>query len=366
MITDPVLLEIRNKLVSKKRLNTIDAVKLYKTDNIIELGMLAEYHREKRYGRKAFYVYNQHINYTNVCCNMCMFCAYARKKGEKEAFTLSIDDIRRIVKERIEEPIREIHIVGGINEDLDFNYYIDLIRAVKELRPNAIIKAFTAVEIDNIAKLGDLSLEETFQILKEAGLDMMPGGGAEILCERVRVRLFPKKINSNRWLEIHRIAHESGVMTNATMLYGHIETIEERVDHLIRLRCLQDQTNGFLSFIPLAFNSENTKLRDIQPTSAFDDLKTIAIARLFLDNFEHIKAYWVMIGKRLAQLSLAFGADDLDGTVIDEKIAHMAGAKSPRGLTVREMENLIYHASFYPVMRNSYYEEVPWIERFRA
>jgi len=364
-IKNKFLLELKNKFVCKQRVTRDEAIRLYNMENIIELGMLGERDREKRYGRKAFYIYNQHINYTNVCCKMCSFCAFCRKKGDPDAFTYSVEDIRNIVIERLNEPIREIHIVGGINPDLNFNYYIDIIKAVREIRPSVTIKAFTAVEIDHIAKIGgDLSLEETFDILKEAGLDMLPGGGAEILSERIRLRLFPKKIDSFRWLEIHRAAHLRGIKTNATMLYGHIESIGERVDHLMKLRMLQDETNGFLSFVPLAFNSKNTKLKDIQPTSIFDDLKNIVVPRLFLDNFDHIKPYWVMIGQRVAQLALAFGADDLDGTIIDEKIAHMAGAEVPKGLSVQEMEKLILGADFYPFMRDSFYADIPWIERF--
>ncbi len=356
--SDKKLYEINEKVTDGQRLNFTDGLILYKSHDLVGVGRLADLVRRKRHGKKAYYVYNQHLNYTNICINHCLFCAYSRNKGEKDAFTFSIEDVRARLLERIDEPVRELHVVGGLNPSLPFEYYIDLIKTIKEIRPEAAIKAFTAVEIDHLSGISGFSIKETILKLKDAGLSMMPGGGAEIMSDRVRKKLFPRKIDSRKWLEIMEIIHESGLTSNATMLYGHIETIEERINHLIGLRKLQDKTSGFSAFIPLAFHSKNTKLSQIPATTAFDDLKNVAIARLMLDNFEHIKAYWVMIGEKLAQVALFFGADDLDGTIIEEKITHMAGAKSAKGLTRMNIEYLVSSAGFTPVERDSFYNLV--------
>ncbi|CAN2041560.1 Aminodeoxyfutalosine synthase [Candidatus Magnetomoraceae bacterium gMMP-15] len=355
---DKNLYKIQEKLKSDIRLNFEDGLLLYNTQDIIGLGHLADNLRCKKHGRKAYYIYNQHINYTNICSNRCLFCAYARDKDENGAFTYSIEDVKNKLIERIDEPVNELHVVGGLNHALSFEYYIEMLKTIKMIRPNAAIKAFTAVEIDHLSKISGYSLKKTINRLKQAGLEMIPGGGAEVMSKRIRQKLFPKKIDSRRWLEIMEILHGMGLTSNATMLYGHIETMEERVRHLIKLRELQDKTQGFSAYIPLAFHSENTKLSHIPQTTAFDDLKNIAVARLMLDNFEHIKAYWIMIGERLAQLALSFGADDLDGTIIEEKITHMAGAKSAKGLSRSEMKNLISSAGFIPVERDSFYKPV--------
>lgn len=355
---DKRLESIFSKVLKGSRLSKEDGIHIYETHDLIALGQIADHVRRSLHGNKAFYIYNQHLNYTNVCKNRCRFCAYAKDEGEKGAYVWSMDQIEKKLLERIDEPVNELHIVGGLNEDLNFEYFIDLLKTVKKIRPNATIKAFTCVEIDYLSNLAGLSLEKTIQRLKDAGLEMMPGGGAEILNSRVHEELFPKKINHERWLEIVRAVHKMGIKTNATMLYGHIETIEERVDHLIALRELQDETKGFSAFIPLAFHAENTKLSHILPTTAMDDLKNVAAARLLLDNFDHIKAYWVMIGEKLAQVALNFGADDLDGTIIEERITHTAGAKSAKGLTKDQMENMIIKAGFEPVERDSFYHPI--------
>lgn len=355
---DNKLYNINKKVVSGERLDFEDGLALYKSHDLIGVGHIADHARRKRHGNKAYYVYNQHINYTNICINRCLFCAYARNNGEKDAFTFSIEDVKAQLLKRIDEPVRELHIVGGLNPSLSFQYYIDLIKTVKKIRPEATIKAFTAVEINHIAKISNLSINETITELKNAGLSMMPGGGAEVMSSRIRNKLFPRKIDGARWLGIMESLHSAGITSNATMLYGHIETIEERVQHLIKLRELQDKTKGFSAFIPLAFHSKNTKLPHIPPTTAFDDLKNIAAARLMLDNFDHIKAYWVMIGEKLAQTALSFGADDLDGTIIEEKITHMAGAKSAKGLSLSSIKHLITSAGFEPVERDSFYNPV--------
>ncbi len=357
-LADARLEPIKTKVLQNQRLSAEDGVALYESNDLIGVGRLADYVRRQHHGDRAYYVYNQHLNYTNVCINRCRFCAYAKDEGQAGAFTLGMDDIRDRLEARLDEPICELHIVGGLNDNLPFSYYTDLIRTVKEIRPQATVKAFTAVEIDYLARLADLSLEKTIDALKEAGLGMLPGGGAEVMSPRVWQKLFPRKIGPERWLEIMQAVHKAGLTSNATMLYGHIETIQERVNHLILLRELQDQTGGFSAFIPLAFHSQNTKLSHIPPTTGFDDLKNVAAARLLLDNFDHIKAYWVMIGEKLAQIALFFGADDLDGTIIEEKITHTAGASSAKGLSAQRMENLITSAGLRPVRRDSFYRPV--------
>ena len=355
---DKALEPIYSKVVNGSRLSKEDGIRIYETQDIIGVGKIAHHARLARHGKQAFYVYNQHLNYTNICKNRCRFCAYAADEGQEGAYVWKMDKIEERLRERIDEPITELHIVGGLNEALSFDYYLDLLQTVKRIRPDAAIKAFTCVEIDHLSKTAGLSVEQTIKKLKDAGLDMMPGGGAEVLNKRIHDELFPKKIGHERWLEITRAVHRAGIKTNATMLYGHIETVEERVDHLIALRELQDETGGFSAFIPLAFHSENTQLSDIPPTTAMDDLKAVAAARLMLDNFEHIKAYWVMIGEKLAQVALNFGADDLDGTIIEERITHTAGAKSAKGLTKEQMERMILSAGFEPVQRDSFYRPV--------
>jgi len=349
---------IYSKVLNNSRLCKEDGIYIYETQDLIGLGQIANTVRQKRHGNKAFYIYNQHLNYTNVCKNRCDFCAYAKDEGDSGAYVWSIEEIEKRLSDRIDEPVNELHIVGGLNEALSFGYFIDLLKTVKKVRPKATIKAFTCVEIDYLSNLAGLSIEETIHQLKEAGLEMMPGGGAEVLNSRIHDTLFPKKIDHNRWLQIVKAVHKAGIKTNATMLYGHIETIEERVDHLISLRELQDETNGFSAFIPLAFHSENTQLSHLPPTTAIDDLKNVAAARLMLDNFDHIKAYWVMIGEKLAQVALSFGADDLDGTIIEERITHTAGATSAKGLTKIQMEEMIIQAGFKPVERDSFYNAI--------
>ena len=355
---DRDLLPISEKVFAGERLSFEDGRTMYQSHDLIGVGRIADWVRKKRYGNKAYYVYNQHINYTNVCSNMCSFCAYAEEEGSEKSYTWSVAEIKKRILERIHEPVRELHIVGGLNRNLTFDYFTDMLKMIRETRPQAAIKAFTAVEIDYLSALSGFSLAKTVDMLKDAGLMMMPGGGAEVMSDRVHDTLFPKKIGKDRWLEVTEAVHSSGLKTNATMLYGHIETIDERVNHLLMLRDLQDRTSGFSAFIPLAFHSKNTKLSHIPSTTAFDDLKTIAISRLILDNIPHIKAYWVMIGEKLAQTALYFGADDLDGTIIEERITHTAGAKSAKGLSRKSMEHMIESAGLVPVERDSFYNEV--------
>ena len=349
---------IGSKVNNGTRLSREDGLLLFETQDLTGVGMLADTVRRRLHNDTAYYVYNQHLNYTNICKNRCRFCAYAVDREDHGAYTWSMDEIEQRLRSRIDEPVNELHIVGGLNPALDFDYFIQLLKTVKRVRPTASIKAFTCVEIDYLSGLSGLSVEETIGALKDAGLDMMPGGGAEVMSDRVRNELFPKKIDSKRWLSIMEAVHKSGLTSNATMLYGHMETLEERVDHLLKLRELQDRTHGFSAYIPLAFHSANTKLSHLPATTAMDDLKSIAVARLLLDNFDHIKAYWVMIGEKLAQVALSYGADDLDGTIIEERITHTAGATSAKGLTRKQMERMILSSGFVPVERDSFYRPV--------
>jgi len=355
---DKQLYAIKEKIETNTRLERHDGITLYQTFDLIGVGALADFVRRKRHGNKTYFVYNQHINYTNICKNRCLFCAFARDRQEQGAYMYSVDQVRHILMENKRNHIKEIHMVGGIHPNAPFEYYLDLLNTIRHVRPDVHIKAFTAVEIDHFSTISRLSLSETIKALKQAGLDMVPGGGSEVMSDRIHDELFPKKIHRTRWIEVMKTVHAEGLTSNATMLYGHIETDEERIDHLIQLRDIQDETNGFTAFIPLAFHSENTKLSHIPPTSAYLDLKTTAIARLMLDNFSHIKAYWVMLGEKLAQIAQTFGADDLDGTIIEEKITHSAGATSSKGLTRDQLIHMIRSAGFEPVERDALYQPV--------
>ena len=360
--TDPALRKIEEKIEAGTRLDAEDGMNLYRTHDLLGLGALAHRARLGANGRKAYYVYNQHINYTNICKNLCRFCAFGREADREGAYYMTLDDVEETLRSREAEPITEIHIVGGVHPDLPSEYYFDLVRRVKKVRPQATVKAFTAVEIHHLAELTGSSLADTFRQLKECGLEAMPGGGAEVFSPRIREELYPCKIGADEWLEVMREAHRAGIRTNATMLYGHVETIEERVEHFLRLRQLQDEVEGFMAFVPLAFHSKNTRLSHLPPTTGYDDLKTVAVARLLLDNFPHIKAYWVMLGLKLAQVALSFGADDLDGTIVEEKISHTAGAESPKGVSRSLLRGLIQEAGFEPVERDAFYRSVEGTE----
>jgi aminodeoxyfutalosine synthase len=356
---DPELLPIYDKVIGQERLSREDGLTLYRTTDILGVGYLADLVRRRLHGNKAYYIYNQHLNYSNICINGCRFCAFGRKAGDPGAYQMTLEDILAKVRERLDEPITEIHIVGGLHPDLPFSYYLDMLRGIKSLRPAVHLQAFTAVEIAHLANLAGMGIADTLQALKEAGLGSLPGGGAEVFSTRIRVDLCPTKLSPEGWLEVCKTAHRHGLNTNATMLYGHLETLEERVDHLVRLREAQDETEGFLTFIPLAFHPQNTQLADLTETTGFDDLKNLAVARLMLDNFPHIKAFWIMIGPKIAQLSLSFGADDMDGTVIEERITHMAGAQTPQGLTRSQLLHLIREAGCEPVERDTLYNVIP-------
>ncbi|SHE85257.1 aminofutalosine synthase MqnE [Desulforamulus putei] len=354
------LTDIKAKVEAGERLSREDGIRLYQSNELLAIGYLADLVRRRKNGNKTYFTVNRHINHTNVCKNLCKLCAFGRKAEDPGAYTLSLDEVEAKAKECHGLKVSEIHIVGGLNPELKINYYLEMLRRVRSAAPGAIIKSFTAVEIDYLARTHNMSLQEVIKTLMDAGLDSLPGGGAEIFARRVRDIICEKKISGERWLEVHEAAHRVGMRTNATMLYGHVETIEERIDHLIQLRELQDKTGGFLTFIPLAFHPKNTALvsHKLSLTTGYDDLKTLAIARLMLDNFDHIKAYWVMIGPKIAQVSLSFGVDDLDGTVIEEKIAHDAGAETAQIMAKNKLIHMIKAAGKDPVERDTLYNVI--------
>ncbi len=349
---------IHRKVLDGVRLNAEDGLRLHACGDINVLGRLANIVRERVNGDRCYFVRNQHINYTNVCNKDCKFCAFYVRVNDPAGYTLSPEDVRRRVEEQIGEPIREIHMVAGINPRLDYRYYLDIVRAVKSVRPEVNVKAFTMIEIAEIVRVARKPLDEVWADLKEAGLDSLPGGGAEVLSERVHAEIFDKKQTPSEWLAMARSAHRAGLRSNATMLYGHIETPEERVEHLMRLRELQDETGGFLAFIPLAFHPENTEMSDLPHTTGIDDLRQIALARLVLDNFDHVKSFWIMVSPQISQVSLWYGADDIDGTIIREEITHAAGARTPQGLTRSRMVSMIREAGRVPVERDALYRPV--------
>jgi len=344
--------EIGRKVAQGERLTISEGEKLFACPDMNALGSLAHQVRTRLHGNAAYYVVNRHINYSNVCVNGCRFCAFSRKKGDPLSFELSEEQILEKVRSQ-GNGLTEIHIVGGCHPDLPLGFFEDLLRKIRAIKPEAFIKAFTAVEVAHFAKNEGISVKDVLSRLKSAGVQMLPGGGAEIFSPRIRQSLCPDKLDAKGWLDVMRQAHEMGIRTNATMLYGHIETVRERLEHMAALRELQDTTGGFVCFIPLAFQPANNDLSYLPPTTGVDDLKTIAVSRLMLDNIAHIKAYWVMLSVKLAQTALYYGADDFDGTVVEEKIGHMAGAESQQGLTRREIERIIRDGGFEPVERDS-------------
>jgi aminodeoxyfutalosine synthase len=352
----PTFESIARNVTAQQRISSEEALFLFQANDLLTIGELAALANERKNGKNVFFNVNRHINPTNICVNRCAFCAFSRTSGEEGAYTLALDEICRRSGEAQDEGATEVHIVGGLHPDLPLEYYEEVLRAIRTVAPLLHIKAFTAVEIDYFARISGNSIQQVLERLLTAGLGSMPGGGAEILVEEVRQKICPEKIPGQRWLEIIRLAHRAGLKTNATMLYGHVETHADRVAHMDMLRRLQDDTGGFQAFIPLAFQPENSDLKlDIRGTSGLDDLKTLAIARIFLDNFDHIKAYWVMLGEKIAQVSLAFGVNDLDGTVVEEKIGHDAGAASPQSLSKEGIISLIRKAGRTPVERDTLY-----------
>ncbi|TCK74078.1 aminodeoxyfutalosine synthase [Acidipila rosea] len=355
---DPRLSNIAEKVMAQERLSFEDGVVLYGSADVLAVGWLANHVRERMHGDLTYFNVNRHINPTNVCVAACRLCAFGKKKGTEGSYTMALEEAWETAASGYSEAVTEFHIVGGLHPDLPFEYFLDLVTGLKERFPKVHIKAFTMVEVAFLAKRAKLSIRETLEKMKEAGVDSMPGGGAEIFADRVRHIICDHKIDGGEWLETAKLAHQMGFRSNATMLYGHIENDEDRVDHLLKLRAVQDETGGFQTFIPLAFHPDNTPLDHLPRTTGLTDLRQVAVSRLLLDNFAHIKAYWQMMTPKIAQIALRFGADDLDGTVIEEKIYHDAGATTPQGMRREELTRLIRAAGREPVERDTLYRSV--------
>jgi aminodeoxyfutalosine synthase len=358
ILTDQRLKPISDKVLAGERLSFADGVELYRSPDLLAVGWLANHVREKKHGNVTYYNVNRHINPTNICVAHCKLCAFGRDPNAPGAYAYALDEIYQRADQGVREGATEFHIVGGLHPDLPFEYFLELISGLKRRHPHVHLKAFTMVEVHYFARIAKLSIEETLQKMKSAGVDSCPGGGAEIFHPRVRRIICDHKVSGQMWLTLARKTHEAGLRSNATMLYGHVETEEERVDHLVKLRELQDVTHGFVAFIPLAFHPDNTALSHIPKTTGYLDLRNIAVARLILDNFDHIKAYWIMLTPSIAQIALRFGANDLDGTVVEEKIYHDAGAKTDEFTPRNELERLIRAAGRVPVERDTLYNKV--------
>ncbi|RYX85486.1 CofH family radical SAM protein [bacterium] len=350
------LADIAAKVEREERLSFDDGLQLYQTADLNAVGYLANLVRERKNGNVAYWVRNQHVNYTNVCNKGCLFCSfYARPKDDPRAYTMTPEQAAQKVLNYGDVPISEVHIVGGVNPKLPYSYYLELLRAVKAARPNAHIKAFTMVEIDQIVRASKKSPHEVYADLKAAGLDAIPGGGAEVMSDRVHEDLFFAKPNAARWLELARAAHQSGVKSNATLLYGHVEQTPEKVEHFVRLRELQDETGGFLTFIPLSWHPEKTAMEELPPPTGVEDLREIAVSRLMLDNFPHIKTFWIMNTAPVSQSALWFGADDVDGTIMEYEIIRDPTRDRKQVLTSRQLVEMIVEAGREPVERDPLY-----------
>jgi aminodeoxyfutalosine synthase len=355
--------EIGQKVETGKRLDSADGVFLFAEADLHQLGQLADQVRERKVGKRASYVLNRYLNYSNVCILSCQFCAFARKKRDPGTFEFSVEEMTEVARKSVEQGITEIHIVGGLHPSLPYSFYLELLRSLSALQPRPTLKVFTAIEIRHLAeRVAKKPMAEVLGDLKEAGLGSLTGGGAEIFDAGVRDRICRGKETAEEWLEVHRIWHGMGGRSTATMLYGHVETAAQRVAHLEKLRALQDETGGFTGFVPFAFEPSQTRLADlgkIRRASSLEELRVIAASRLILDNFDHITAYWISTGLPLAQVALSYGADDLHGTIEEEKIFHMAGAQTPLGQTQGNLERAIREAGREPVQRNTFYEPVP-------
>ncbi len=357
LITDARLEPVAEAVRNGRRLTRDEGILVATSTDLVGVGALANSVRERLHGHRTYYNINRHLNPTNVCAASCALCAFAVPLSRKaEGWAWPVEEAVRRAERDVDRSVSELHIVGGLNPEMTLDYYEALFRALKQRFPWIHIKALTMVELDFIAKVERLELEEVVGRLKVAGLDSCPGGGAEIFSPRARREICNHKTDGDRWLEVARTVHRLGLRSNCTMLYGHVETVEERVDHLLALRELQDETGGFQCFIPLAFHPSNTRLDHLPPTSGRLDLQTIALARLLLDNIPHVKAYWIMLGEKIAQVAQHFGADDLDGTVVDERITWAAGGTAGQGLSRSRLEALIREAGRVPVLRNTLYE----------
>ena len=352
---------IREKLAIGRRLSREDGLTLFQTRDIAGIGALAQWYANKLHGDNVFYVVNGHINYSNFCTLSCAFCSFYRRKEKDRrdgGYEMNLDEVFHHADKIAGGGATEIHVVGGLHPDFPFSYYTGMLKGIRQKHPHVGLKCFTAIEILHLSGLAKLSPRETLIALKEAGLDTLPGGGAEVLDDAVRNKICHGKETSAEWLDVHRHAHQIGIKSNATMLYGHVESFEHRVDHLLQLRTLQDETGGFLAFIPLSYHPDNNMLKIEHGPSGLDEIRTYAVSRLMLDNFPHVKAYWVMLSIPIAQITLAYGASDFDGTVLQEKIYHMAGAETPQALTVAELQRLIREAGRNPVERDHLYRPI--------
>jgi len=358
-LTASGLRTVTDKLDAGIRLDFEDGVRLFACPDLLGVGWLANREREQRYGGQTFFNHNIRLEATNVCVASCLFCAFARlQPGDDGAYTMSLEQAWNKLRERAEQSLTEVHVVNGLHPDLPWDYYLELLRGFKRIKPTIHLKCFTAVEIAFFSELYRKTDEQILRELMDAGLDSLPGGGAEVFAERVRRKICHDKADADRYLAIHRIAHRLGMPSNVTMLYGHIETAEERVDHMLRTRALQDETGGFQAFIPLAFHPDNNQMRKLPAPTAIDTLRVHAVARLMLDNVPHVKAFWIATGVEVAQASLWFGVDDLDGTVQEERIYHMAGARTPEVMTPDQITRLIRVAGREPVERDTFYNVV--------
>jgi len=355
---DAGLGEIAEKVLAAERLSRADGLALYRSEHLHVVGTLANHVRERLHGDLAYFNVNQHIDYTNVCNKLCRFCAFQRLPKQEGAYVLTPEQVAQKIRDHLDEPVTEVHMVAGIYPKLPYEYYLDLLRAAKDARPDIHIKAFTMVELDQIAKKAGKPLAEVMPELVAAGLGSVPGGGAEVFAERVHREGYHLKISGEEWLAIARTVHEAGVRSNCTMLHGHIETFEERVDHHDRLRRLQDETAGFQTYIPLSFHPQNSEWAHLPGPTALDELREIAVSRLMLDNIPHIKAYWILMEIPIAQLCLSYGADDVDGTVTEETIYHEAGATTPQEVKRRELVEWIKDAGRVPVERDTLYNVI--------
>lgn len=352
------LTAIAEKVIAGERLSIEDGLTLYRADDLHAVGALANFVREQKNGDRTYFNVNQHVNYTNLCNKFCSFCSFDRQPGQEGAYTFSPEQAAEKVREQLDEPVTEVHVVGGVWPKLGYDYYLDLLRAVKQARPSIHIKAFTMVEIDEIVRVAKKPIDVVLAELREAGLDSCPGGGAEIFSERVHQEGYKMKMSGEAWLDTARAVHKTGLRSNCTMLHGHIETLEERIDHLDRLRRLQDETGGFQAYIPLSFHPVGNEWSDLPGPSALDELREIAVGRLMLDNIPHIKAYWILMDIPIAQLALSFGADDVDGTVVEEKIYHNAGATTPQQVQREDLIDWIREAGRIPIERDTLYQEL--------
>ncbi len=362
MFEDRRLEKIREKLDAGERLNFEDGVALYRSPDLLGVGWMANRVREKLHGNVTFFNVNRHINPTDVCVASCRLCAFGKKARDPKAYTMSLEEVWEKAVRGYSEAVTEFHIVGGLHPELTLDWYCQMLRGLKERFPQVHLKAFTMVEIGYFAQRSKITTREVLVRLKEAGMDSLPGGGAEIFSDRVRRIICDHKITGEQWINVAREAHQLGLHSNCTMLYGHIETEEDRVDHLLRLRGLQDETHGFVTFIPLAFHPDNTPLHHVPKTTGFADIREIAVARLMLDNIPHVKAYWVMMTEKIAQVAQRFGSDDIDGTIVEERIYHDAGATTSQNLRRGELLRLIREAGREPVERDTLYRPVERVE----